>query len=273
MSDGPKPKEILSDPPTGDDQSAPGAPVPRISYTYRGEGTGWVQVALWQVGKMFLQVIAVLFFHVRIAGRKNIPRRGGALLVTNHQSLLDPWLIGIALARQIHYMARESLFNGGWLQYVFERTNAFPVRRGRADSAAMREAIARLDKGYLVNIFPEATRTTDGTIGPIAAGVAIIVRRARAPVIPIVIEGAFEAWPRGRRWPRLRSIRLLYGREIPHDQLAGLSADEIAVRIRREMIQLQQRLQSPHAEASRKRFESDMQAGRRRLVVSRELSA
>ena len=88
-----------------------------------------------------LQFLAILFFGVRIYGRENIPRKGPALLLTNHQSFLDPWLIGIALYRQIHFVARESLFRGGFVQYVLERTNAFPIKRGRADASAMRESL------------------------------------------------------------------------------------------------------------------------------------
>ena len=83
---------------------------PRVQYVYRGEGSGWLQVFLWTLGKVFLQFFSVLCFHVRVAGRENVPAKGGALLVTNHQSMLDPWMIGIALHRQIHFMARESLF-------------------------------------------------------------------------------------------------------------------------------------------------------------------
>jgi len=246
---------------------------PPVKFTYRGEGTDFIQVLEWDIGKIFFQFIAMLFFQVRIFGRNNIPAKGGALLVTNHQSFLDPWMIGIALHRQIHFMARESIFKGGFWQYALERTNAFPIRRGRADSTAIREAISRLNKGYLVNIFPEATRTNDGTIGPIASGVAVIVHRAGVPVIPVVIDGAFEVLPRTRKLPRFGKVRVRYGVPIPFKELKDLSADLISIRIRREMIHLQKHLGSPHTAASQRRFEDDLAAGKARLVVSRELSA
>lgn len=246
---------------------------PRVQYVYRGEDSGWLQIFLWTLGKVFLQFFSVLCFHVRVAGRENVPAKGGALLVTNHQSMLDPWMIGIALHRQIHFMARESLFRGGFGQYALETTNAFPIRRGRADSTAVREAIRRLNCGYLVNLFPEATRSSDGTIGPIAAGVAIIVHRAKVPVVPIVIDGAFEAWPRDRKFFRYSGIRIRYGKPIAYEELADLSADEISVRIRRELVELQKKLNSSHAAASEARFEADLQAGKKRLVVADELSA
>ena len=241
-------------------------------YIFRGEGTGKLQAFLWGVGRVFFQFIAVLLFHIRISASENVPGKGAAILVTNHQSMLDPWLIGIALKRQIHYMARESLFRGGIIQYLFELTNAFPIRRGRADSSAIREALDRLAKGYLVNIFPEATRTADGSIGAVAAGVAIIVRRAKVPVIPVVLEGAYEAWPRGHRLPRASPIRIRYGKPIQYSELENLSPDDIAIRIRRELIALQHQLRSPHAIQSETRMQADLQAGRKRLVVARELA-
>ena len=246
---------------------------PRVHYVYRGEDSGWLQIFLWTLGKVFLQFFSVLCFHVRVAGRENVPAKGAALLVTNHQSMLDPWMIGIALHRQIHFMARESLFRGGFGQYALETTNAFPIRRGRADSTAVREAIRRLNCGYLLNLFPEATRTSDGTIGPIAAGVAIIVHRAKVPIVPVIIDGAFEAWPRDRKFFRYSGIRVRYGKPIAYEELAHLSADEISVRIRRELVELQKKLNSRHAAASEARFEADLQAGKKRLVVSDELSA
>ena len=257
--------------PTLPDESAA---VPPVNYTYRGEGSGWFQATAWRIGQVFFQFIAVLMFQMRARGRENIAPRGGALLVTNHQSFLDPWLIGVPLWRQIHYMARETLFRGGFWQWMLESTNAFPIRRGRADSSAIREAISRLDRGFLVNVFPEATRSPDGTIGPIASGVAIIVRRSNVPVVPVVIDGAFEAWPRGQMFPHFfRPIKLIYGEPIAHETLAKLSADEVSVRIREAMIKLQEQIHSPHAAASRSRLTDDLARGRRRLVVAEELSA
>ena len=241
-------------------------------YVYRGEGTGWFQVLLWSSFRVLLQFLAILFFGVRIYGRENIPRKGPALLLTNHQSFLDPWLIGIALYRQIHFVARESLFRGGFVQYVLERTNAFPIKRGRADASAMRESLNCLAKGYLLNLFPEATRTKDGSIGPVGAAVSVIIRRAKVPVIPIVIDGAFEAWSRNRILPRCCRIRVIYGKPIPAEQLEGLSADEMAAVIRKEMIRLQGVLNSPHAEQSQARLEADLARGEARLVVSKEFS-
>ncbi len=241
-------------------------------YVYRGEGTGWFQLLLWSSFRILLQFFAIIFFGVRIYGREHIPRKGAALLLTNHQSFLDPWLIGIALYRQIHFVARESLFRGGFVQYVLERTNAFPIKRGRADASAMRESLNRLAQGHLLNLFPEATRSKDGSIGSVGSAVSVIIRRANVPVVPIVIDGAFEAWSRNRILPKCSPIRVIYGKPIRAEQLSGLSPDEMAVLIRQELIALQEKLNSPHAARSRAQLEADVAKGKARLVVSREFS-
>jgi 1-acyl-sn-glycerol-3-phosphate acyltransferase len=154
-----------------------------------------------------------------------VPRRGGALLVSNHQSYLDPVLLGVRLDRPLNYIAKSELFEnrvGSWLlRSIF---NAFPVRQGAGDVAAVRETIARLREGHLLNIYPEGARTTDGAIGPMLRGVGLIVHRAGVPVVPVVIVGAYDAWPIHRRYPRARPVRVTYG---PPLNLNGLDADEI----------------------------------------------
>jgi 1-acyl-sn-glycerol-3-phosphate acyltransferase len=188
-----------------------------------------------------------------------MPKTGGVLMVTNHQSFLDPWLIGIAPPRQVHYMARDTLFKGGFLQWLAETLNAFPVKRGSADLGAIRAAVERLDKGFVVNIFPEGTRSEDGTIGPIAAGVSLILNRAKTPVpiVPTVVDGAFDAWPRKAKFPRPGKVRIIYGKAIMPEEWKAWSAEELARRIRRELVKLQEEVGSRHAGDSKKRVEAE----------------
>src|ERR1043166_2315780 len=142
-------------------------------YVFRGEGTGAWPGFSWMMGRLISRILSMLLFRLHVRGQARLPRSGGVLLVTNHQSFLDPWLIGIAPGRQVHYMARDTLFRGGFLQYLGELWNAFPVKRGAADLGAIRTAVERLDKGFMMNIFPEGTRTEDGSIGAIAPGMVL----------------------------------------------------------------------------------------------------
>jgi 1-acyl-sn-glycerol-3-phosphate acyltransferase len=226
---------------------------------FRGEGTGLWQAFTWNVGRLVSRILSMLLFRLHVRGQAGIPKTGGVLLIANHQSFLDPWLIGIAPSRQVHYMARDTLFRGGFLQYLGELWNAFPVKRGAADLGAIRMAVERLDKGFMVNIFPEGTRSEDGSIGAIAPGMVLILNRCRTdvPIVPVVFDGAFEAWPRNVRLPRPYPIRIEYGRPIPARQWRQWSPDELALRVRGEMVKLQAELGSEHAGQSRRRLAED----------------
>jgi 1-acyl-sn-glycerol-3-phosphate acyltransferase len=109
------------------------------------------------------------------------------------------------------------------------------VRLGVADTTAMREAVRRLKQGWCLVVFPEGTRTQDGSIGRLKPGVLMIAERAGVPIVPAVVEGAFEAWPRSggmRRHP----ISVWYGRPISAAQRSNMSRQEFAEALRAEML-------------------------------------
>ena len=201
----------------------------------------------------------MLIFRLCVRGQSRLPKTGGVLLVANHQSFLDPWLMGIAPPRQVHYMARDTLFKGGKLHKLMELWNVFPVKRGSADLTAIRTAVERLDKGFMLNIFPEGTRSEDGTIGHIAAGISLILHRCKTPValVPVLIDGAFEAWPRSQK-SRIRIRFVLCMRlPIPASVWKQWSAEDLAINVRKRLVELQEMIGSPHAEASRARLAAD----------------
>ena len=180
---------------------------------------------VWKCLVSIVRPIAVFLFDLRVYGREHIPAHGGVLIVSNHQSLLDPILLPLRLSRPLNYIAKSELFENRFYSW-FLRTilNAFPVRQGQGDVRAVKETIQRLQEGHLMNIYPEGSRTQDGNIAPLQRGIALIVERAHAIVVPAVIVGAFEAWPIQRRFPRRRPVRIEFG---PPMDLAGLDRDEI----------------------------------------------
>jgi 1-acyl-sn-glycerol-3-phosphate acyltransferase len=240
-------------------------------YVFRGEGHGVLQRLAWNTGRLVSRIISILLFRLHVAGQSNIPQSGGVLLVTNHQSFLDPWLIGIAPGRQVHYMARDTLFKGGFLHWLMELLNAFPVKRGAADLTAIRTAVERLDKGFVLNIFPEGTRSEDGSIGAIAPGVSLILNRCKneITIVPVCIDGAFEAWPRSARFPHPHPIRIRHGKAIGAGEWRKLSPEALALRLRTDLVNLQAAMNSPHAALSQRKLGEALASGAARAPARR----
>lgn len=179
---------------------------------------------VWKFLQAGCRIGTTLLFDLKVYGVRHVPPTGGALLISNHQSFLDPILLGVRLLRPMSYMARSGLFKGRFFGWLIRSLNAFPVRQGEGDVGAIRQTIRRLHEGHLLNIYPEGSRTEDGEIAPIQPGIALILKRAHVPIVPVVIDGSFAAWPRGKRLFRAHPIRVMYG---PPMDLTGRAPKDI----------------------------------------------
>jgi 1-acyl-sn-glycerol-3-phosphate acyltransferase len=149
-----------------------------------------------------------------VTGREHIPRKGAAVLASNHISYLDPPLIGSAIWRPAWFMAKAELFDTPAFGWLCRGLHAFPVRRGTGDRAALKHSLSLLEKGEMVAIFPEGTRSQTGELGPPELGVGMLVLRTGAPVIPIAISGTNEMLPRDAKMLRPARIRVRIGPPI-----------------------------------------------------------
>jgi 1-acyl-sn-glycerol-3-phosphate acyltransferase len=179
---------------------------------------------LWKLAQCVARIATTCCFDLKVYGERHVPREGGVLLVANHQSYLDPVLIGARLHRPLNFIAKSELFENPHAAKFLRFLNSFPVHQGKSDIAAMRETINRLRAGKALAIFPEGSRTNTGELLPIERGVSLVIRRAKVPVIPVVIDGSYEAWPLDRNMFIPWDIRVWYG---PAMQLANLSEQEI----------------------------------------------
>lgn len=195
----------------------------------------------YRICRLMCQVAFLLLFRGRVFGLRNPPRTGGVLLICNHQSFLDPVLATLALPRECHYMARDTLFQQPLLRKVIQYLNAFPIKRNSADIGAVKESLQRLKRGNALVVFPEGTRTCDGAIQPLEPGAILIARKAGAVLVPTVIVGAFECWPRISPLPLPGRVVVAYGEPIAPDGLAHLSPEAAAAHVRELLNQLLQR--------------------------------
>ena len=188
------------------------------------------------------RVLFVALFGIRVYHAERLPREGGVLVVSNHQSYLDPILVAVGMPRPFQPMARESLFRVAPFRWLIRSLYAFPVRRGTADFGAVREALRRLRAGAVVLMFPEGTRTRDGSIEPLQGGPVTVALRGGVPIVPMVIDGAFEAWPRTQMLPWPHRVRVACGTPVWPDEAAAKEPDVVMAAIRDQMLELQAEL-------------------------------
>jgi 1-acyl-sn-glycerol-3-phosphate acyltransferase len=153
-----------------------------------------------------------LGFSLRTEGRENMPRQGPALLIANHQSYLDPVLVGLASRRHLCFLARKTLFHNPLFARLIYRLNAVPIDQEGVGKEGIRTIENQLRRGQAVVVFPEGERTADGQVHPLKPGIHLLIRRTKAPIVPVGIAGAFEAWPRWRRFPIPAPLFLPAGR-------------------------------------------------------------
>lgn len=165
----------------------------------------------YRVVRALIHGLARILFRLEAVGRENIPSQGGCLLVSNHASNLDPPLIAVCVPQACHTLAKRELFDVPLLGWAIRRLYAHPIDRAGVDRRALKECIDILRGGNVLLLFPEGTRTRDGQLQPAKAGAAMIAVQADVPILPVYIEGTYEALPRGKSWPRLRKIRVHFG--------------------------------------------------------------
>ena len=200
---------------------------------------GW----LWKTAQALVRIWTTLFFELKVYGVRNVPRTGGVLVVTNHQSLLDPLLLGVQHGRGMSYMAKSELFRNRFFGGLIRRLGAFPVKQGSGDVGAIRETVSRLQEGRMLNIFPEGSRSETGEIGPMLPGAALVIRRMGpgVKVIPAAIDGSYAAWPKGQRFWHRHPVRVVYG---PAIDVTGLKGEQITTKIDKAIRTLFERLSS-----------------------------
>ena len=153
---------------------------------------GW-----YRFGYRTSQILGKLLFSFKVVHRERIIEKGGCILAMNHESYLDPPLAGIACRRQIYYLARKTLLQWPVLGPIFPKLNVIPVDQDRADMSALKSVIRLVRAGHCTVIFPEGSRTLDGQLQPAQPGLGLIIAKTFAPVVPMRIFGAHEAFPRG----------------------------------------------------------------------------
>lgn len=198
----------------------------------------WYRIA--QIGCV---IFCRLMIRLEISGLENVPKNGCFLLVSNHQSYLDPVLCGAVLNRQLYYVARDTLFVNKYFRMLMFSLNAIALRRGESDLAALKVIIEKLKSGAGVAIFAEGTRTRDGKIIDFQPGIGLLCKRGGAPILPVVLDGAFECWPRYKRMFSFGSkIVIRYGKSIAAKEARKMDRRKLAKYLADRLRQMQKQV-------------------------------
>jgi 1-acyl-sn-glycerol-3-phosphate acyltransferase len=186
----------------------------------------------------------------RSEGSENVPSTGPVLLLANHESFLDPPLIGVAVRRSIHYLARKTLFHPPAFAAYLRSMGTVPVDQEGVAKEGLKTSIDLLRAGKRLLIFPEGERTPTGQMQPFKPGIQLVLRKAPVPIVPVGVAGAYEAYPRHARLPRFSplfwpangaSLAVSIGKPIlperyqaiGRDGLLGFLFDTILAQVRR----------------------------------------
>jgi len=199
----------------------------RVDGPARGGGHTAVGKSLYACLWVLCRTLAVSLFGFRSRFAEPLPKVGGLIVLSSHQTFLDPLLLGLATDRRLSSLARSSLYRFKPFAALITALDAVPIDRKGSMLKAMKAVIDRLERGAAVTIFPEGARTHDGQLGEFKSGFTLIAKKAGVPIVPVAIVGAFECWPRTRLLPRPGRIRLEFGEILDADQVASMTEREI----------------------------------------------
>lgn len=189
-----------------------------------------------------------VYYHIKgwkVHGKENVPRKGPVIFASNHVSFLDPTAINLAAPRIPRTMAKSELFDGR-IAWLMRGLASFPVKRGKPDRAAMRRALKVLEAGMVLSVFPEGTRSKDGSLGTAGPGFSYLVHASKVPVIPIFLQGNEQTM--SPQHPKFRFVRgqvwfgeMIYFEEQWQEKANREALDAISERVMRGIAELKEK--------------------------------
>ena len=212
----------------------------------------WRVLFFWSFIRMLIQLTFGVLYGLILRGWEHVPSKGPVIFVANHQSHFDPPLVGVLVGdRPCAFLARASLFNNRMFGALIRMLNSIPLDSRKPGSEAFRAALAELEAGRCVLLFPEGTRSRDGAMEGFRSGFLLLVRRTAAPVVPVALEGFHDIWPMQRRGPALRGrVALQAGEAISAEELLSRSTADATEIVRRRIEQMRLELRQQIRRAS-----------------------
>jgi 1-acyl-sn-glycerol-3-phosphate acyltransferase len=161
------------------------------------KGTGKSSRVLVAAFRAVTRIIARTYIRLHAEGLENVPDEGACIIITNHLSGLDPFVIGIPMDRTIYCLAKVELYQNAMLTWILNSLGFIPLDRDSMDTSAMRIVLRLLKNGEAIGISPEGTRSTTGDMLPFTDGATKLALHAQVPILPVAVHGTRELMPPG----------------------------------------------------------------------------
>ena len=179
-----------------------------------------------------LRPILTFVYRVQITGRQHVPESGPCVLAANHVSVLDGFFLGIAVTRQVRFMAKAELYRVPVVKQILHAAGAFPVHRGADAGRAVAAGVELLERGACVGVFPEGTSLPDQKRG-YKRGAARLALAAGAPLIPVALIGTELTLEPQTHRIRLPRVCIVIGEpiQVERQEPTEAAATELTVRL------------------------------------------
>lgn len=195
----------------------------------------------WFVKGVFYPFVR-LYLGLTRDGLENLPRRGPAIVVSNHASYMDPILLGSAAPRPIQFIVLGWMYDLVLLRWFYWGMDTIPVRGEGQDSRGVRRALRVLSGDRVVGIFPEGTRSPDGRLSDARPGAAMLAALSGAPVVPAYIDGARDSLPVGGKFPSPARVHVRFGPPLRFERSRRRAGRDALDDFSREMLEAIRRL-------------------------------
>lgn len=194
-------------------------------------------MAYFIIKNFILGPLLNLLFRPWVKGRRNIPKTGAAILASNHLSFSDSIFLPLKVSRPVTFLAKSEYFTGkgikgALVRWFFKATGQLPIDRsgGKASEDALNTGLGVLEKGLLLGIYPEGTRSPDGKLYRGRTGIARMALEAKAPVVPVAMIDTDKVQPIGQKLPKIMRIGVVLGPQLDFSRFEGMEGERAVLR-------------------------------------------
>ncbi len=200
-------------------------------------------MAYFIIKNFILGPILQFLFRPWVKGSRNVPTSGGAILASNHLSFSDSIFLPLKVKRPVTFLAKSDYFTGkgvkgALIRWFFKATGQLPIDRsgGKASEDSLNTGLGVLERGLLLGIYPEGTRSPDAKLYRGRTGIARMVLEAKVPVVPVAMIDTEKVQPIGSKYPKIRRVGVVIGEPMDFTRFAGMEGERAVLRAVTDLI-------------------------------------